>query len=71
MGADWPLTVRAGKLSCDSGAVYFRPRGGPTYAVNGTALTRGAPRINPIWKKTMGELRNDIGPLIDRGLALC
>ena len=30
MGADWPLTVRAGKLSCDSGAVYFRPRGGPT-----------------------------------------
>jgi len=74
LGRKWPLTVDDGTLSCDADAVVFTAPDGDEYGVNGTALTAGYDRIDPIWApdKALGMgLKKDIGPLIDRGLALC
>lgn len=84
MGAAWPLTVKSGVLACqplDSGGrvqlVTFTAADGKTYAVNGTAKghakSRGWLEIRPIWKDdpAIPGLKISIGPLIDRGLALC
>jgi hypothetical protein len=72
-GAKWPLTVEDGMLSCVNSAVTFS-HAGNTYAVNGRAkgLKRYRP-IEPIWRTQQSPLppRVDIGPLIERGLALC
>ena len=48
-GHAWPFTVAEGELGCERGAVTFEARG-TTYAVNGTAGSRGFDRIDPIWK---------------------
>jgi Protein of unknown function (DUF2511) len=75
-GDEWPLTVDSGVLSCESGGfVYFTADAdGTRYAVNGFAMTKGdAPRIDAIWANDPTGVgpRQNIGPLIDRGLALC
>ena len=70
-GNDWPLTVESGVLACEgAGAVTFTT-GGTTYAVNGLAQ-RTYPEIDAIWADAPGPPpKKNIGPLIDRGLALC
>ena len=78
-GADWPLTVDRGTLSCDGPGVVFTTDDGEEYAVNGTAKGSGYPGIEPIWREDPDlalddggpPLRVDISPLIDRGLELC
>jgi hypothetical protein len=73
-GEDWPLTVDSGVLSCEDGGYVYFTADGTRYAVNGFAMTKGdAPRINTIWANDPTGLspRKNIGPLIDRGLALC
>lgn len=69
-GRAWPFTVDEGVLSCESlgpaSAVTFMAPDGTEYGVNGTALSKGYPRINPIQRRGA-----DIGPIIDRGLSLC
>ncbi len=73
-GAEWPLTVPAGELRCEDGSSVTFTHDGTTYAVNGTARGTGRwPDIDPIWAPDPGVegLKVNIGPLIDRGLALC
>lgn len=74
VGDQWPLTVPGGYLSCERGhAVVFR-QGGVDYAVNGSARALRYAPINPIWKDSPTPEygpKLSIGPLIDRGLALC
>jgi hypothetical protein len=73
-GDKWPLTVEAGELLCIDQAVVL-DTGGITYAVNGTAKDRadasGWQDIEAIWADGDAGLKKDIGPLIERGLALC
>lgn len=78
LGADWPLTVDEGVVSCEGiseglGEIYFTAEG-TKYAVNG--LAQGAsegPDIDVIWADNpeMEGLKINIGPIIDRGLELC
>lgn len=74
LGDDWPLTVDKGVVSCEgAGEVYFTAHG-TRFAVNGLALGADtAPDIDAIWAKDpdIKGLKIDIGPIIDRGLALC
>jgi hypothetical protein len=49
LGNRWPLIVESGHVDCVSGALVFR-HDGTTYALNGTALSKGYPGIDPIWK---------------------
>ena len=71
-GKTWPFTVTQGELRCDRDAVTFKAHG-TTYAVNGTAGSRGFPRIDPIWRPNpnLPGTRINIGPIIEAGLALC
>ncbi|HEX2161771.1 MAG TPA: DUF2511 domain-containing protein [Thermoleophilaceae bacterium] len=79
LGADWPLTVDRGVLSCDGPGVVFTTPDGSEYAVNGTAKGAGYADIEPIWREDPAydlpddgpPLRVDISPLIERGLELC
>lgn len=78
LGAAWPLTVESGTLSCrGAGEVYFRDdASGNHYTVNGTARTAqpALPEIDEIWANDTSNnlgLKKNLGPLIDRGLALC
>jgi hypothetical protein len=75
---EWPLTVNDGVVRCEGsdgiGSVIFTAPNGTEYAVNGTA--KGAHRelreIDAIWKKPdRYGLRISMGPIIDKGLALC
>lgn len=74
MGQEWPLTVDHGELACTgAGAVTFKT-GATTYAVNGTARGQKKwPDIDPIWadRNDGTDLKVNIGPLIDLGLAMC
>jgi hypothetical protein len=75
-GSRWPLTVSHGTLSCDGYSVVFAAPEGMRYGLNGTAQDQlGLPPIDPIWRYEPGMkrygLKVDIGPLIQRGLALC
>lgn len=76
-GERWPLTVEEGVLACRGsggvGAVTFTA-GNTTYAVNGIAVQDGTfTDIKAIWADNpdVAGLKKDIGPLIERGLALC
>jgi hypothetical protein len=85
-GNSWPFTVSQGELSCSGNSVTFKANG-KTYAVNGTAKSRGYAPINEIWKddeKMIKILKEsfpgedigpppkiNIGPIIDKGLSLC
>lgn len=76
LGDAWPLTVDGGHLRCiRAGAVVFRAPDGSDYAVNGMAKSMGYPDIGPIWadhpKALFAGHKVSIGPLIQRGLALC
>jgi hypothetical protein len=72
MGKKWPLKVDSGELACDGsngfGAVTFTAPDGTVYAVNGSASARD---IGPIWANHPSIGKKNIGPLIERGLALC
>lgn len=71
LGAAWPLTVEDGVLRCERGsAVVFRT-GGVDYGLNGAAAAFAD--IDPIWAADPSGVtpKKNIGPLIDRGLALC
>lgn len=73
LGDDWPLTVEEGQLRCIEQAVTIVVDG-TAYALNGVALQRDTSRdITPIWadNPTVEGLKKDLGPLIERGLALC
>lgn len=71
-GDEWPLTVEEGELACEADAVTFTT-GGTTYGVNGLAIGRGHPEIDPIWADDPEGLvpKINIGPLLQRGLELC
>jgi hypothetical protein len=78
---DWPFTVSEVTLHCaesfghESGAVTVIIDG-RDYALNGTAKSR-YPDMRPFWKEDPDPelaahgLKVNIGPMIDRGLALC
>ncbi len=73
-GNDWPLTVVQGTLQCEPpGSVVFTTPEGTSYAVNGTAKdATDLPEIDAIWAEGEVEgLKRNLGPLIQRGLALC
>lgn len=83
-GADWPLTVEDGELSCsplDVGgqalpAALFS-NGGKVYALNGIAKSRagsgGWQDVAAIWRDsvTVAGTKVPLGPLIERALLLC
>ena len=71
-GDKWPLIVNSGLLKCDRGAIVFI-HNGIKYAVNGIAMGRGYPDIEPIWKDhPSGYIpKISIRPLINDGLKLC
>ena len=69
-GNDWPFTVRQGRLKCTDSAVTFEADG-TTYAVNGTAQSRGYPRIDSIWKHGVTTPRISISSVLHDGLVLC
>lgn len=58
-GADWPLTVESGVLSCIAPSSVVFEANGRMYAVNGAD--------NP----SVAGLKKDIAPLVDKGLTLC
>jgi Protein of unknown function (DUF2511) len=69
----WPFKVKEGTLVCvGAGAVTFEANG-TVYAVNGTAGGQGFAEIELIWRDDPDNpgLKVNIGPVIDRGLALC
>lgn len=74
----WPLTVPEGTLACESlgrglGRVTITV-GGKTYWVNGTAKgTHRYADLEEIWRAdpSYPAIKVNIGPLLDRGLALC
>lgn len=83
MKEKWPLSVESGMLRCEplpampkAQLVTFTSNG-KIYAVNGTASghakKNGWRQIDEIWKDNpeISGLKINIGPLIDRGLALC
>ena len=73
---DWPLTVDSGVLRCEDDAVTFSV-GSRTYALNGTAMTRGLPEIEPIWawnEESLGSTlprRKNVSALRLAALDLC
>lgn len=72
-GNEWPFSVDEGVLRCEgAGAVVFEAEG-TDYAVNGTASGQGYAEIEPIWLEdpAAAGLKINIGPIIERGLALC
>ena len=79
MGDAWPLTVDSGFLNCEGsngyGGVFFTSSDGIRYFVNGVAKQMGehAEDIRDIWADdpNIPGAKKDIGPLIDRGTAMC
>ena len=77
VGAGWPLTVESGTLRCEGserfGAIVFTDPDGNEYAVNGVAKGDGFAPIDPVWRDDpeLAGLKVPLGPLIERGLALC
>lgn len=80
-GENWPLKVKDGVLNCEliyEYEIVTFTTNGKTYAVNGLARgnrakKRGWLDVDKIWKTDPRdtELKVNIGPLIDRGRALC
>ena len=72
LGDEWPFTVDDGIIQAEAGvSVTFKARG-DVYAVNGLAKGQGFKDIEPIWADDPETgLKKNIGPIIDRGLALC
>lgn len=76
-GAGWPLTVESGALRCESdyGSAVVIVVNNVKYALNGRARGQidrtGWRDSREIVRKTEVGSLADVGPLIDRGLALC
>lgn len=76
-GADWPLTVKEGRLRCDETEGFhavFLKWNGRWYAVNGIArITTTNPKIDELLADAPGSatVKRDVMPLIFRGLELC
>jgi Protein of unknown function (DUF2511) len=73
-GDKWPFTVASGRLECVPPSKVIFHAGGTTYAVNGMASSDKRYReIRPIWKDNpeIPGTKINIGPIIDRGFALC
>lgn len=78
LSAEWPFTVDAGTLECetlagDAQSVTFVV-GDKTYAVNGIAKGTGQYLpLEEIWADdpSIPGTKVNIGPIIDHGLALC
>lgn len=71
LGDAWPLTVEEGVLRCEPpGAIIFET-GGVDYGVNGLAADFAD--LDPIWAADPSGVspKKNIGPLIERGQALC
>ena len=71
-GAAYPFTVD-GYLECEPpGAIVFKG-GGKAYAVNGTAESKGYPKIDPIWKDDLTHpgLKINISDVLVEGQKLC
>ena len=74
----WPFTVDSATLLCERNSAGYEQvlvvANDEMYALNGTAKDANLwPPFNPIWRddpKAPG-LKVNIGPMIDRGLALC
>lgn len=73
----WPFTVDTATLMCSEGAGGQRvtvSANREMYALNGTAKSQtDLPHFDVIWRddpNTPG-VKVDIGPMLDRGLALC
>jgi len=71
-GDKWPLTVSEARVNLLSGKVAILRAGGRTYALNGTAQSRGYQRIDPIWRDNLAipGTKISISPLIQRALSL-
>ncbi len=81
-GDKWPFTVSEGVLHYrDTGVTVGTTRmievlftaNGVTYALNGTAKENSSyTNVDSIWAKnpSLPGIKKDIGPIIDRGLAL-
>ncbi len=70
----WPV-ISCGHVDCDQGALVFR-HDGTIYALNGTALGKGYPGVDPIWKDEPRVLNHrplkvDLTPLIDLARQQC
>ena len=74
--SEWPLTVPSGTLRCLDDGVdsVVLEVGDTTFAVNGSADSRGYEDITSIWKDNpddFGGPKVNISPLINFGLELC
>ena len=71
-GDKWPLTVSEARVNLLRGSVAILRAGGRTYALNGTAQSRGYQRIDPIWRDNpaIPGTKISISPLIQRALSL-
>ncbi|MGR3709818.1 MAG: DUF2511 domain-containing protein, partial [Alterinioella nitratireducens] len=60
-------------VECRNGMEVVFVSGGETYALNGTAQSRGHQRIDPIWldNPELPGLKISVSPMIDMGLDLC
>ncbi|WP_420714692.1 DUF2511 domain-containing protein [Mycobacterium sp. Aquia_213] len=74
----WPLTVGEGTLACEKLGAHLRrvtfTTGGAIYRVNGTAkAAHKYAHLDQIWRDNpdIPGTKINIGPLLDRGLALC
>ena len=74
---DWPLTVSEGVVRCQERdgrpLITFVTPDARVYGVNAAAVSRGLPRIDPIWRRDsdLPGGRADISPLLEQGLRLC
>ncbi len=73
MGESWPLTVDQAHVECLDGRLAVVHANGMTYALNGTAKSRGYPAVDPIWRAnpSIPGTKINIGPLIDIALKQC
>jgi len=76
LGDRWPLIVDTGRVDCAHGAALVFRHEGTSYALNGTALGKGYPGIDPIWKDEARALNHrplnvDLTPLIDLARQQC
>ena len=70
-GSEWPFTVPNGILGCTRPGIVTFDADGTVYGLNGTALDHGYPTVDPIWKSATLGPQADLGPMIQKGLALC
>ena len=71
-GAGWPLTVSEARVVLIGSYVAILHTEGKTYALNGTAQSRGYAPIDPIWRDNpdIPGTKVSIGPLIQLALSL-